>query len=84
MQELLGMGSGDFEGVEFTASSESDGEEEPVAGGAATAVPRSNTTNGNDAEISNVENTPSAAAAAGPSPAAMGTTTIVQVGLCSL
>lgn len=80
MQELLGLGSGDFEDVEFAASSESEGEEEPAASGAARVVPRSNTTtSGNGAEISNVENTTAAAAAAGPSPAAMETTTILQV-----
>ena len=80
MQELLGLGSGDFEGVEFAASSESEDEEEPNAGGSAKVVPRSNTsTSGKGAENSNVENTPAAAAAAGPSPTAMGTTTILQV-----
>lgn len=80
MQDLLGLGSGDFEDVEFAASSESEGEEEPAASSAARVVPRSNTTtSGNGAEISNVENTTAAAAAAGPSPAAMETTTILQV-----
>lgn len=84
MEEILGLGSGDFEGVDFAASSESDGEEEPAARGAVKVVPRSNTTtSANVAEISNVENTPAAAAAAAaaPLPAVIGTTTIVQVGL---
>ncbi|CAN0303346.1 unnamed protein product, partial [Laminaria digitata] len=81
MEEILGLGSGDFEGVDFAASSESDVEEEPAERGAVKVVPRSNTTtSGNGAEISNVENTPAAAAAAAatPLPAVIGTTTIVQ------
>lgn len=85
MEEILGMSDGDFEGVEFAESGGSDGEEEEHAGGAAEVVPRSDTTttgNSTSAEISNVENTPVAAAAAGPSPAAMEVTTIVQVGGC--
>lgn len=83
MEEILGLASGDFEGVEFAESSGSDGEEEEHASGAAAVVPRSDTTTtGNSAEISNVENTPGSAAAAGPSPAVMEVTTIVQVGGC--
>lgn len=79
-QDLLGLGSGDFEDVDFAASSESEGEEEITAGGSAKVVPRFNTTTSrNGAEISNVQNTPAAAAEAGPSQTAIGTTTILQV-----
>lgn len=76
MEDLLGIAAGDFEGVDFAASSESEDEEEPsdstsapAVDAEAAAVPLSDTKN------SNAQRAPPTA---GPPPSDV--TTILQVG----
>lgn len=88
MQDLLGLDAGDFEGVEFVDSSDSDEDQQLVGrvSAAAAVVPSAGRSGAND---SNVKGRPSeatqlslrtAAAAAPSSSTAEVTATVAQVG----
>lgn len=67
MEELLGLDAGDFEGVEFAESSDSDNEQDTSSGGRMAAAETNDSTSGEDGTV------------AAPPPAAPASSTVTTV-----